>query len=437
MNERVEILRMSYGSDAIARLSTGKTVFVKGGIPGNFCEIEITEEKSSYCKARVSKFISGMIENSAFKNIPGMNWAHLPYDLQLSQKQLIIQDALLRYAKLSNENVANALQQIIPSQKVLNYRNKIELAYHNQMLGMHDEDNAFVRTPEVTLADEKIAEMPRQIEGALKFALGDENCGLHRVAIRSSSNTDDIEIALWTDPGWFPRAEVVRVLFKSYPISSLVRVVADRGKIRKVKSVEVLDGKGFWNEKLCDNNYKVSAPSFFQINSRQSETMQEIVMKFISGMILKDGETADVRVADLYCGCGAFTIPLAKKGFNVVGVELAGSSTRDLKRNLMLNNVEANIVCDEVERFLLKERYKFSACIVDPPASGLNKGVISKLIDMQPKGIVYVSCDPMTLARDLAQLTKGGYTLEVIQPIDMFPQTHHIETISLLKSFQR
>ncbi len=411
---------MAYGKGAVAKLNSGKTAFVFGGVPREVCEVEVVEDFDRYCTARI------VSRNVKADSIPGANWADLPYEVQLREKKAIVRDALLRNAKFKEDIVDKVLKNVVASEAEWNYRNKIELAYANSQIGMIDQSsNEFVEVNSFPLAHKSIEGAPKALAGALKFALHGQDYGLFRVGVRHSDRTNETQVALWTTPGWFPRHEVAKIISDALDVTSIVRIIASEGKTRKIKQVEVLDGAPTWSEKLQGFRYQLSAPSFFQVNTSQAEVLQQHV---ISSLISNPSSLIPEKVVDLYCGAGTFTLPLAKEGFGVVGVELAGSSTRDLKVNLEKNNLKAKIVCDEVER-ALPSLDNFDACVVDPPKCGLNKGVIKSLIKKSPKQIVYVSCDPMTLARDLQKLCSAGYSLEKVTPVDMFPQTHHIETV--------
>ena len=473
MKETVEILRMAYGRGAVAKLGNGKTVFVKGGIPGEMCEIEIFEDHERFAVARI---VSRAVRAD---EIPGADWADLSYKLQLVYKKSVVRDALVRNGRFDEGFVDSVLQDVVASENEWNYRNKIELAWISGRLGMMDEGtNNFVTVKSFPLASKAIEKSPGALAGSLKFALHGDECGLFRVGIRHSERTGDVQVALWTTPGWFPRHEVSRVVQDAVGATSVVRIIAEGGMARRIKQVEVLSGDPLWREYLSAIKYGVSAPSFFQVNTNQAEVLQRLVIKAIeqdidlkksngtqasyteSGSSLGEHSTScfesssnevkasrvgeahifcgDVkdaksphsirRIADFYCGCGTFTLPLVKAGFDVVGVELAGSSTRDLKKNLDSNRLSAKVICDDV-RFALKKMSDFDACVVDPPKSGLDKEVVNMLIKREPKKIVYVSCDPMTLARDLKRFCEAGYSVNEVTPVDMFPQTHHVETV--------
>ena len=455
---------MAYGKGAVAKLASGKTAFVFGGVPGETVDVEVVEDFERYCTAKI---VSREVKAEA---IPGANWADLPYVAQLLQKKKIVRDALVRNGKFDEELAGTVLKDVVPCENPWNYRNKIELAYANGTLGMvvggtvlslQERQRGTVLDPQerqrgtvlvvpvktFPLAAKAIENSPKALAGALKFALHGEDCGLFRVGVRHSERTGETQVALWTTPGWFPRHEVASIISDSINATSIVRIIADSGKMRKIKQVEVLHGCHDWTEVLhgchacskaadgcheCSETqssfkYSISAPSFFQVNTPQAEVLQELVLS----SLFPNPYSLIPKVADLYCGAGTFTLPLSKAGFNVTGVELAGSSTKDLKANLKTNHLQASIICDEVERALPKLG-EFDTCVLDPPKCGLNKGVIKALLAKKPTHMVYVSCDPMTLARDLQKLCNAGYSLASVTPVDMFPQTHHIETVCLL-----
>lgn len=421
MAETVQILRMAYGKGGVAKLQSGKTVFVFGGVPGEEVEIVVTEDHERYAEAK--------IVSREVKATPDADWADLTYGQQLDAKRAIVQDAMTRNAGL--DIVAD---EVKASPETQGYRNKVEFLDTDPLLGNKECFTA--------------------VQGALRFATHGEDVGIFRIGVRNSERTGSFEIAIWTTAGWFPRHEVAKVLQDSLNPTSIVRIISEPGKMRKVKQLEVFAGDGYWRENLSGFKYQVQAPSFFQVNSAQAETLQSLVLSAIAGkqdMQTSDREceelpplgatttarpesdifaksknvdflsrgacAASQRVADLYCGCGTFTLPLAKAGFDVTGVELAGTSTKDLAKNLKKNNLHAEVICDDVARVI--KDLDFDACVVDPPKSGLDKKVAAALLQKEDcKKIVYVSCDPMTLARDLKVL-KDEYCVERVTPVDM------------------
>ena len=204
-----------------------------------------------------------------------------------------------------------------------------------------------------------------------------------------------------------------------------MRVLADPGKARKIKGVETLEGRGYWRERIGEAEFSTQAPSFFQVNTAQAGKLVDIVMREL-------GDVNGAYVADLYAGGGTFSIPLALAGADVVAVESAGSSVRDLRRNADANGVEIEVVGGDAARELA-ELEGVEALVVDPPRAGLADGVPAQIAELGPERVAYVSCNPSTWARDVERFAQCGYRLTSVQPVDMFPQTYHVEIASIFQ----
>ncbi|MEE0345147.1 MAG: 23S rRNA (uracil(1939)-C(5))-methyltransferase RlmD, partial [Adlercreutzia sp.] len=207
--------------------------------------------------------------------------------------------------------------------------------------------------------------------------------------------------------------------------TSVVRVVADPGRARKVKKVEAISGKGCWEEEVAESRLLLSAPSFAQVNTAQAEKLVELVL---AGLEVEAGD----YVADLYAGAGTFTLPLAAAGACVVAVESAGSSVRDLRRNAERAGADIDIVGGDAAREL-PELGELDALVVDPPRAGLADGVVASIAAASPRRVAYVSCDASTWARDAARFEQEGYRLIRATPVDLFPQTYHVEVVSIFE----
>ena len=266
----------------------------------------------------------------------------------------------------------------------------------------------------------------KALSGALGYLAGSQDLALERVGIRSSKRTGEVEVALWTETGSFPRKHVAKVIGDALPASSIVRVMMKGPKAaRRVAGVECLSGKGFWTEKVAGEAMNLSAPSFFQVNTRGAE---KLVACALDGL----GVEPDDEAMDLYCGAGTFTLPLAHRAGFVSAVESYGPAVRDLRRNLEragIGNVDA-IGGDAGLEFPDTDA---DVIIVDPPRAGLAKEVVEKLSAQPARAIAYVSCDPATLARDIARFEElGTFSPAAITPHDLFPQTFHVESVALL-----
>lgn len=445
MEETLRIERMGNGAEAVGRLASGKTVFVAGGAPGDAVRVEVVEEKASFARAR----IVAVEEPSPLRAEPrcphgdacgGCPWQHLSYEAQLEAKRANVVGALVHTARLEAVRAEDLVRPCLPSKRQWGYRNKLELGAARAengefLLGFHREGTHEIATPAVCpLAHDAVAKAPKALRGALRFAQGSADLGIFRVGVRHSVRTRETEIALWTKPGAFPRAHVAKTLKSALKATSIVRVLADPGRARKIKGVETLDGKGCWGEELAGARFLTSAPSFFQVNTAQAEKLAAEVVEGLGGRMGEEGpEGLDgLLVADLYAGGGTFSVPLARAGADVIAIEAAGSSVRDLRRNAEMNGVDIEVVGGDAAREL-PELGGLDALVVDPPRAGLADGVAESIAEAAPARVAYVSCNPATWARDVARFEQNGYRLARAQPVDLFPQTHHVEVASLFE----
>ncbi|KRN54876.1 TrmA family RNA methyltransferase [Atopobium minutum] len=427
---------MMYGTDAIAHDTTGKTIFVYGAVPGDTVCAQITSYGKTYNKARVVKVLeAGPYHReaacSAAELASGCPWAQINYDQQLVAKRANVVDALTRighFDPLYTEELVDACNS--PSDE-WEYRNKLELGFERKggraQLGVHAlNTNELIKLDQTLLLPKQLAKLPKAISGALSYLSNSHDLSFTRVGIRASKRTKDVEVALWTEPGPFPRAQVARVLNDAAKLTSVVRVMSKgRTKARKIAGVERLSGKGFWTEKIGEETMLLSAPSFSQVNTKGAERLVELVMEGL------DPQADDVAM-DLYSGAGTFTLPLARACSFVYAVESYGPAVKDLRRNMQqarLDNIDA-VGGDAAREFPQGEA---DIIVVDPPRAGLAPEVIELLCKQPARSIAYVSCDPATLARDVARFAADGTFAPVrITPVDLFPQTFHIECVCLL-----
>lgn len=434
MEATLRIEALTYGTAAIAHAGDGKAVFVEGAAPGDLVRVEIDEDKKRFAHGRSIEVLEAGEARvapacPAAGTCGGCPWAHVSYEAQLEAKRANTVAQLVRVARFDRAAAEAVVAPCVPCKKPWGYRNKLEMgvgadAAGHLVLGMHaDRSHELANVANCPLAHKPIQKAPKALQGALRFLQGSNDLGLFRVGVRHSDRTKSTEIALWTAPGPFPRAAAAKMLKSALHATSIVRVIAEPGKARKIKSVEVLAGAGYWTERLGDFTYKVSAPSFFQVNTAQAQTLIDLV---------RDGlhVPSHGRVADLYCGVGTFTLPLADICDDVVGVESASSSVRDLRRNADENGVWIEVTGGDSAREL-PLLGTLDALVVDPPRAGLADGVPESIAAAKPGRVAYVSCDPATWARDVACMETVGYALERATPVDLFPQTYHNEVVSI------
>ncbi|MDO9108497.1 MAG: 23S rRNA (uracil(1939)-C(5))-methyltransferase RlmD [Coriobacteriia bacterium] len=427
---QIRVERLAYGGDGIGRLEDGRTAFIKGGCPGDLVDVHIDVEHARYAKTTVMQVIEPSSDRIAppcpyFGTCGGCQWQHVSYDAQLMAKRSAVAEALHR---IGHQDVT--VDPCVPSARQYGYRNKIELVAHLDANGltigyMRAGTNEVVRVDSCLLMPERAHDLPKSLAGCLRYLSGRADLRILRVGARVASATRDLEIALWTTPGAFPRKMVAETIAQATKASGVVRVLArDESAKRSVVGVEVLRGNGAWRERVLGNDMLISAPSFFQVNT---PTAEELVTRALEAL---DADGSD-RVLDLYSGAGTFTLPLSEIAGEVVAVEESGAALSDLRRNLERANLWAEIAPGDAER-ALPNLGRFDLALVDPPRSGMRPGAISALAATGARRIVYVSCDPATLARDCDGLTKCGYHLTRAIPVDLFPQTYHVETIAVL-----
>ncbi len=436
--ETVTIDRMSYGSAGIGRLSTGKTVFVDKVAPGDVCRVAITEERPHYAKAELIELLEPSSHRA--QKIPacthscgGCPWAQIDPDEQLRQKHDAVREALVRVGKLDRAQAEALVLPCVAAPHPWGYRNKIELGVmlgknERMLIGFHEEGSADLAPIDACpAAVEPLQKMPRALRGALGYLAGSTRAqngaslgSLHRIGARASLRTRSLEVALWTAPGPFPRAHAAKVLSDAARPTSLVRVLADEGSARAVKKLEVLSGAGFWRERLLGTRFAVSAPSFFQVNTEQAE---RLVKEAVDGFEIEPR----ARVADLYAGVGTFSLALAQRGASVLAIEMEGSSVRNLRSNV--EGEDVTVIGGDAAREAASLR-NLEAIVIDPPRSGLSPQAVRAICEAMPKRIAYVSCNPQTWARDTERLLANGWRLTRVVPVDLFPQTYHIEIVS-------
>lgn len=434
-SEEIYIERLSYGASGIGKAADGKIVFVPLTVPGDKVLVEQEKDCGSFYEGRIKTIIdpsSDRVKPPCKNTIGcgGCSWGHISYEKQLEAKRANIVSFLVRQGHYDNAAADHLVKKCLPSKRETGYRNKLELGAQFEQgkftLGFREEGGDKLSNVDMCpLAHEAIQKAPKALRGALRYVQSNNDLGIYRVGIRHSLRTQDMEVALWTLPSSFPRSVAAKTINSTLKTSSCVRIIADPGKQRKIKQVESLSGKGYWEEELAGCRFKTSAPSFFQTNTAQAETMIECVL---DGLQLSN----DSVVADLYAGGGTFSVPLAKQYNTVFAVESASTSVKDLRRNADSNNVDIEIIGGDSAREL-PSLGKLDGLVVDPPRAGLAKGVTESIASTNATRVAYVSCNPSTWVRDVSRFQQAGYTLTSVQPVDMFPQTYHTEIVSIFE----
>lgn len=405
MQQEVEITGMVFGGDGIGRLADGRAVFVPFVLPGERVLVKVVEEKRGHVRARLEKLLNpakSRIQPRCphFGVCGGCHYQHAPYEEQLRIKEGIVWDQLMRIAGIAHPPV----QAIVPSPAPWNYRNAVQFHLDPQgRLGFQEAaSHRVVAIQECHLPEEAINLTWPQIEI-------EPLAGLERINLRAGAG-DELLLALEGDGEEMPEFSV------DFPISAVY--LGPTGSM-------VLAGDDGLVMDVLDKSFQVSAGSFFQVNTLQAGA---IVQYLLDRLPLE----ADATLADVYCGVGLFSAFMAPRVKRCIGVELSDAACSDYALNLdECENVELYV--GSAEMVLPALNLNADIVLVDPPRSGLERAALDAIVVMAPHTLAYVSCDPATLARDIKRLLAAGYQLSEVTPFDLFPQTYHIETVTIMR----
>ncbi len=371
----------------------------------------------------------------SYKKCGGCQYQGLAYPKQLEKKQKNVEALLKKFGKVN---------PIIGMKEPFYYRNKVHAVFDrdrrgNIISGTYEANShRVVPIEECLIEDKKCQEIIRTIRGMLKsfkIKTYDEDTGyglLRHVLVRRGAKSGEIMVVLVLGSPIFPsKNNFVKALRKEHPEITTILLNVNSKKTSMVfgEKESVIYGKGFIRDELCGCTFRISAKSFYQVNPVQTEVLYNKAIEFAA-------LTGKERVIDAYCGIGTIGMIAAKHAKEVIGVELNKDAVRDAKLNAKENNVK-NIVfrqgdAGEFMTAMAAAGEKADVVLMDPPRAGSDEAFLSAVVKLAPKKVVYVSCNPETLARDLKYLTRKGYEVRKIQPVDMFGFTVHVETVCLL-----
>lgn len=425
---------MSYGGRGVGRVD-GFTVFVTDAAPGDLLRARLVKVKKSLAEGEPV----GIDEPSPDRTVPrcphfgpcgGCLWQHLDYAAQLRAKQTIVQESL--------EGVE--VRPIIGLADPWYYRNKMEFSFQPVgRLGLHrrgrwddivDLHTCFLQSPRTAEIINTVRDFirardipcydPRTHEGLLRH-----------LVIREGKSTGELLIALVTASAPFPDVqELARLLPERFPelTGFLWAINPSKGDAVEVHDVRVLHGRPHIFERLRGLTFKLGLLTFFQTNTIQAERMMDAVREFAD---LRGSE----HVLDLYCGVGTFALALASHSGRITGIEVVPASVEAARENATLNGIaNATFHAGDVRRFehILAPGDGPDLLMLDPPRAGAGAQVMRAIGRVRPQRVIYISCNPTTLAPDLRELTPAGYEVRAVQPIDLFPHTYHVECVVLL-----
>lgn len=439
----LDITGMTHEAMGVGRVN-GMAVFVQGAIEGEKVIAKIIKVAKNFAVARVEEWIVKSPERqepfcTAYKRCGGCSLQHMTYDMQLKFKHKVVTDNLERIGGFKGVHV----NPVIGMDNPMNYRNKAQYP-----VGMGDRGPiaGFYARRSHTIIDSESCGIQHKGSETVKNAVMDivrklnipvynEETGegiLRHIITRVSYSTGDIMVILVVTKENLPG------------INKLIKEIS--GKIPEVKSivlninkrrdnvilgdvVKTVYGSDTLKDKLGHLSFHISPLSFYQVNPVQTVKLYQKAVEFA-------GLTGKETVFDLYCGIGTISLFLAEQAREVIGVEVIQEAVESANKNAKLNNISnAKFYCGAAEEIVPKlynEGIKADIVVVDPPRKGCDSTLLETMVKMQPQKIVYVSCNPSTLARDLKYLSANSYNIKEVQPIDLFPWTEHVETVVLM-----
>ena len=426
----LEVDALAFGGRGIAR-ANGYVVFVAGALPGDRVRARISKAKRNHAEAAAVELLRPSADRlpdtctHEGEPCPGASWQGLPYELQLEHKHAQVGDALRRIGRLDDFE----LEPIEPSVERWRYRNKLEYSFGENgdrlVLGFHrrgswhevvDVEDCHLASAASNAARNEIRGWAAS-EGIPAFDPREREGVLRNLVVRDSQRTGRVQTRLCTSAAEFSRPPV-----------DLHTVIEGPGSGTDGPTGAL--GEEYLVEELGGLRFRVSPGAFLQTNTATAERLYGVAEAYA-------GLSGRERVFDLYCGIGTIALSLAREAGEVWGLESVPEAIADAEHNARQNEIaNVSFVAAEARlgvRPLLERAGKPDVVVVDPPRAGLSKKVVRRLLECEASRVVYVSCNPTTLAPNAAQLTESGYALRRVRPVDMFPQTPHVECVALFE----
>jgi 23S rRNA (uracil1939-C5)-methyltransferase len=426
----LEIESLAFGGRGVAR-ADGMVVFVAGALPGDRVRAEITKAKKRFAEARTVELLHPGAERIADTCVhegepcPGAPWQGLSYERQLGQKRDQVDEALRRIGDLDGFE----LEEIEPALEQWRYRNKLEYSFGERdgepTLGFHargrwdlvvDVDDCQLASERGNAARNAVRDWA-QLESVPAYDPRGREGILRNLVVREGWRTGQIQTRLVTSAAHFPKP----------PVDLHTAIEGDSGGTDGPTGAL---GEERLREELSGLRLEMSHGAFFQTNTEMAERLYAIAAEYA-------GLSGSERVFDLYCGIGTIGLTMAKRAGEVWGLEIVAEAISDAERNAERNKIEnAHFMAGSARtgvRPLIEKAGKPDVVVIDPPRAGLSQKIVRRVLECEAKKIVYVSCNPTTLAPNAAQMVEAGYTLRRVKPVDMFPQTPHIECVALLE----
>ena len=456
----IRIEKFADKGKSLARLN-GYVIFVPGAVPGDLVEVRVKRPRKKHAEATLLK----LLEPSPLRTAPrcsytnacgGCKWQHVTYESQLEAKRVSVADTFERMGQFDEVTVP----PVIPADPYFYYRNKMEFTFSANRwltneeiksgeqfdtdfaLGMHapGQFSKVLDLHECYLQSELSVEIVNKIRSLCRqkewepWDIRKHTGYLRHLVIRTSAHTDDVMVNLVTNGYDKEKVDAVQHFLQTElpAVTTFVNTI-NTGVAQTAfgEKIYTVFGSGLLTDKIGNLSFEIAPNAFFQTNTRQAEVLYRIARSFA------DLKSTDV-VYDLYCGAGTISLFVADSVSKVVGIELVEEAVQNARRNATLNGVtNCSFFAGDMIKILnaefVKEQGNPNVVITDPPRAGMHKKTVDQIIALRPERVIYVSCNPQTQVRDL-DLLRPHFAIEAVQPVDMFPHTHHIENVVKLRA---
>ncbi|EMF0114538.1 23S rRNA (uracil(1939)-C(5))-methyltransferase RlmD [Enterococcus hirae] len=444
-NERytLDIIDLSYEGMGVAKID-GYPLFIENALPGERVEVLVVKVGNKFGYGKVEKWLTESPDRQPLKDNRLLRTgiaplAHLNYEQQLLFKQKQVENVMSKIAKMPEVDILPN----IPMENPVGYRNKAQIPVRRMdgrlATGFYKKNShELVEIEDYYIQDPAIDEAIKRVRDILqRFQVRGYNEAknegqIRHIIIRRGHYSHEMMVVLVTrKEKFFKGKEIASIIHEELPevVSVIQNINEEKTNVILGDKEKVLYGRSYIEDQLLGKTYRISSKSFYQVNTEQTEKLYQTAIEFAA---LQKEDT----VIDAYSGIGTIGLSLADKVKEVYGMELVPEAIEDAQFNALTNKIEnAHYEVGKAETVMKKwqdKGVKPSVIVVDPPRKGLDARFIASAIDMAPAKLVYISCNPATFARDAKLFAESGYEVKKVQPVDLFPQTHHVELVALL-----
>ncbi|EMF0142549.1 23S rRNA (uracil(1939)-C(5))-methyltransferase RlmD [Enterococcus hirae] len=444
-NERytLDIIDLSYEGMGVAKID-GYPLFIENALPGERVEVLVVKAGNKFGYGKVEKWLTESPDRQPLKDNRLLRTgiaplAHLNYEQQLLFKQKQVENVMSKIAKMPEVDILPT----IPMENPVGYRNKAQIPvrridgrlatgfYKKNSHELVEIEDYYIQDPAIDEAIKRVRDILQrfQVRG---YNEAKNEGQIRHIIIRRGHYSHEMMVVLVTrKEKFFKGKEIASIIHEELPevVSVVQNINEEKTNVILGDKEKVLYGRSYIEDQLLGKTYRISSKSFYQVNTEQTEKLYQTAIEFAA---LQKEDT----VIDAYSGIGTIGLSLADKVKEVYGMELVPEAIEDAQFNALTNKIEnAHYEVGKAETVMKKwqdKGIKPSVIVVDPTRKGLDARFIASAIDMAPAKLVYISCNPATFARDAKLFAESGYEVKKVQPVDLFPQTHHVELVALL-----